>query len=565
MSDKSTIHEKGFHTRINQELIKNARFYLELYRSKTDKSLVEDFHLEVQSERVAELLPELKKPGSMILGDPVGTGKTAVTLTAIRLLFDENMLRFALIVAPSEKVKKLWETRAGFLPLPTAEYKRRARWKEGRLVIATRKQVPSSPSIAPAETLVVVDEAHRGLQNEDNKAYGEIGKVAAGTRLLLVTATPMQLSGDGLAKMIELSSSGDQDLNLHRLGDYGKAIANLLSAWRKYNDEKAMAVKKAISEACRARERAYEVLTRHLLSAFPREKMKIPKTPCLNKCLIKPGDWVTAYNVARIVPELVNVGKGDMFQRRLVSSCEAFRGGKAGKSFVKKCRESGFATDLHHLLKQLKQRLGKGVAHPKIMATVEWVSDRWKQGRHVLVFCIFHETQIALYEALKEKIGEKSVYKPDGDIPIDLLERFREEPNRHYTPLVIVVRDNMSESIDLDGGKPCVVHHDLPWNPMRLEQRYGRIVRISTGFKAVEADDVYVPVLDVEVDRRLSETVNGRSQMVDLFMPSYRIQSPADTETEEDPEWLLPDEIIIKLTNYNNDKNKKYLQSCKNS
>ena len=33
--------------------------------------------------------------------------------------------------------------------------------------------------------------------------------------------------------------------------------------------------------------------------------------------------------------------------------------------------------------------------------------------------------------------------------------------------IAMVVTDKLSESIDLDGGEPCIVHHDLAWNPIR--------------------------------------------------------------------------------------------------
>jgi len=71
----------------------------------------------------------------------------------------------------------------------------------------------------------------------------------------------------------------------------------------------------------------------------------------------------------------------------------------------------------------------------------------------------------------------------------------------------------------LDGGKPCLVHHDLPWNPARLSQRWGRAVRASSGFQAVAPQDIFVPVLDTEVDRRIYETVRGRWEVGDLLLP----------------------------------------------
>lgn len=79
--------------------------------------------------------------------------------------------------------------------------------------------------------------------------------------------------------------------------------------------------------------------------------------------------------------------------------------------------------------------------------------------------------------------------------------------------------DRFSESIDLDGGRPCLVHHDLPWNPARISQRWGRVVRASTGFATVAPEDIYIPVLDTEVDRSLYETVRGRAEIGSILLP----------------------------------------------
>ena len=79
--------------------------------------------------------------------------------------------------------------------------------------------------------------------------------------------------------------------------------------------------------------------------------------------------------------------------------------------------------------------------------------------------------------------------------------------------MAMVVRDNLSESIDMDGGHPCVVHHDLVWNPVRWDQRMGRVIRASSGFVPVADEDIYLPVLDVAADRRLYDTMRKRRDL----------------------------------------------------
>ncbi len=96
-------------------------------------------------------------------------------------------------------------------------------------------------------------------------------------------------------------------------------------------------------------------------------------------------------------------------------------------------------------------------------------------------------------------------------------------------PLVLILQDRFSERIDLDGGRPCLVHHDLPWNPARLTQRWGRVVRAGSGLVPVAPDDIYIPVLDVEVDRRLADTIAARARIGAILLPPQL----ADDDTED--------------------------------
>lgn len=93
--------------------------------------------------------------------------------------------------------------------------------------------------------------------------------------------------------------------------------------------------------------------------------------------------------------------------------------------------------------------------------------------------------------ALGDRLGTDNVCAPESAAQLKRVKaRFREPKG---APLVLVVRDNLSESIDLDGGRPCLVHHDLTWNPARMAQRYGRVVRICSGFQPVSPRGPLLP------------------------------------------------------------------------
>jgi hypothetical protein len=69
---------------------------------------------------------------------------------------------------------------------------------------------------------------------------------------------------------------------------------------------------------------------------------------------------------------------------------------------------------------------------------------------------------------------------------------FRESTSSSFAPRHLVVTDVAAEGLDLQrAGR--VVHYDLPWTPMRLEQREGRSVRYGSRYAQVEVVRFTVP------------------------------------------------------------------------
>lgn len=494
---------------------------------------VSDAQLAVQAERALEIRHKLSASHSVILGDPVGTGKTPVALTAARLLLERGAVEYALLIAPNKAVAAQWRERAAWAGLTETK-----QWRPGKLRIVTKKGLPKQVSPSPAETLIIVDEAHRGLQNDKAPIYKRLRPIAMGARLLLVTATPFQLSTSGFLKMLELGSNGSGDKRRASIQNYGTAMTKLLKAWHRAKpDTKEEHLRAAVDKVRRCAAKADAALQLHMLTPYPREKMGIPQMPLLKPTSKEkpkpPDDWLLGYQVARIVPELVG-SQGDMFQRRLLSSNQAFWNGAAGKKLSGLSKSK---SPINDFVEELRRHLGDELRHPKIAATVAWICRRVKSGqRHVLLFCAFVETQQVLEQELKGRLGQDSVLAPNcaAQLTKDVRARFQ---SSEAAPLVLVVRDNLSESIDLDGGNPCLVHHDLTWNPARMAQRWGRVVRIRSNFEPVPDEDIFCPVLGLEADQRLFETVSHRRELVDLLVPA-----------DQERVWsLLPAEILSLL------------------
>ena len=65
-----------------------------------------------------------------------------------------------------------------------------------------------------------------------------------------------------------------------------------------------------------------------------------------------------------------------------------------------------------------------------------------------------------------------------GGVNRDERRKIQEEFSNDPEVLVLVATDAAGEGVNLQNAN-LMVNYDLPWNPNRLEQRFGRIHRIG--------------------------------------------------------------------------------------
>jgi superfamily II DNA or RNA helicase len=96
----------------------------------------------------------------------------------------------------------------------------------------------------------------------------------------------------------------------------------------------------------------------------------------------------------------------------------------------------------------------------------------------VLVFSEYRKTQDCLVEELENSFGKGSVVIINGDMKLDQrktsVQKFRDDDSVRF----LVSTESGGEGINLQFCH-VLVNYDLPWNPMRIEQRVGRIYRFG--------------------------------------------------------------------------------------
>jgi len=140
-------------------------------------------------------------------------------------------------------------------------------------------------------------------------------------------------------------------------------------------------------------------------------------------------------------------------------------------------------------LRQLLEAAEEVKSETKIVRLLELLEDRFN-NRTVLFFTEYKATQALLMSALMERFGTDcvafingedrldDVTFPDGRVESVALPR--DEATARFNSgevRFLISTEAGGEGIDLQENCHTLVHVDLPWNPMRLHQRVGRLNR----------------------------------------------------------------------------------------
>lgn len=183
----------------------------------------------------------------------------------------------------------------------------------------------------------------------------------------------------------------------------------------------------------------------------------------------------------------------------------------------------------------------------KFNALLKIINDAFSKGkRKIIVFAIFKKTIKYLNIRLK-----KAGYNPVmiyGDSKInkfDVLEQFRTDKNIE----VLLSSEVGSEGLDMQFCN-CLVNYDLPWNPMVVEQRIGRIDRFGQESPKVNIYNIVVMDTIVEdiFERLLKRIGIFRSSIGDL-------EAILDKELEQDGKRISIKQALKSIQNdYYSDK-----------
>lgn len=129
----------------------------------------------------------------------------------------------------------------------------------------------------------------------------------------------------------------------------------------------------------------------------------------------------------------------------------------------------------------------------------------WKAypDKKIVLFSFYRQTLRYLNERLSED-GIKSILVQGGMDKHEAIHQFQQPTG----PQILLSSEVASEGVDLQFSS-VVINYDLPWNPMRIEQRIGRIDRIGQEAERILIwNFLYADTLDERVYDRLLDRLN---------------------------------------------------------
>ncbi|WP_449355335.1 DEAD/DEAH box helicase [Virgibacillus natechei] len=438
--------------------------------------------------------------GRVMLSDEVGLGKTVEAGMAMLEYIMRGLARRILILVPPSLVGQ-WENEMkrkfnqDFIRADHPDFKKmgEAAWAHFPKVIAsidTAKRKKHREAIFEIEyDLIIADEAHH-LKNRSTQKWQFVNRINK-KYIFLLTATPVQNHLEELYNLITLlkpgqlrtysyfkknfveSKDGIQAKNVDRLKNL---LSDVMIRNKRNNVDVTFTKRTAYTRTVEIPER--EKALYNDLSTFVRNKYN-EQHPVLNRFRLKNLQEQIGSNIAGIIPSLEGLVANEKlseFDRRKM------------KQFL----DEAYAIT--------QNESDEGNAHAKAEELVNVLKEF---NDKIIVFTKFASTQAYISNLLKERGFQVAEFHGG------LRRKEKEEQVTFFREQADVL---VSTEIGGEGRNLqfChgMVNFDLPWNPMAIEQRIGRIHRIGqendvTVYNLVAKDTIEYYILDL-LDRKIN-------------------------------------------------------------
>ena len=457
---------------------------------------------------VAEMQTHFNEQFRLVLGDDIGTlqrlAPGAESGNSLWSMFDQ-------VIVSLDSVKPM-EKRRGWSAERVGEYNR-SRYEE---------------LITVGWDLVIVDEAHRLGGSTDQVARHRLGQglAEAAPYVLLLSATPHQGKSDAfhrLMRVLDKEAFPDlESVSRERVTPYviRTEKRNAVDADNKplFKPRRTQLIAVSWEPRHHLQQSLYEAVTEYVREGYNQairdkkrhigflmilmQRLVVSSTRAIRFTLerrleiLKDGERQTSLRLeenSNGSDEYYDMDAEELLDELLTSQVSALQ------------NEALFV----ETLLEAARRCEENCPDAKAEALIEWIyqlqSDENESELKVLLFTEFVQTQ----EMLKQFLGDRgiTVVTLNGSMSMD--ERQRAQDAFCRRARVLVSTDAGGEGLNLQFCH-VVINYDMPWNPMRVEQRIGRVDRIGQT-KVVRAINF---LLEESVEYRVLEVLEKKLAVI---------------------------------------------------
>jgi len=432
--------------------------------------------------------------------------------------------QFDQVISPMDSIKPL---------------ERRVGWTEEKIAQYNEERIYSI--INSGWDLVVIDEAHRVAGSSGEVARYKLGNLlaAASPYLLLLTATPHNGKTEPFLRLIRLvDEKAFPNINAivkEQVAPYvirtekREAIDN--NGNKLFKNRTTRAIELHWDERHSMQRRLYEMVSDYVSKNYNKAMRNRGKNMWFVFLLIM---------MQRLVTSSTSAVRESMERRVKVLEEQAFKyQSMSEEEFAEMELEENMEDAIAAISLDIKEEIAQlndiiAVAKQaefqyldvKVEPLLEIIDDLFAEDRQrkVIIFTEFVATQSYLVKLLKDRGYSTSIL--NGSMSIEernaVLQEFKTETD------ILISTDAGGEGLNLQFSN-CIINYDLPWNPMKIEQRIGRVDRIGQQRDVI----VYNFILADTVENRVKAVLEEKLSVILKEIGIDKYSDVLDSETAE--------------------------------
>jgi superfamily II DNA or RNA helicase len=470
----------------------------------------------IATQWVAEMQTHFNEQFQLVLGDDIGTlqrlAPGADHRSSAWSMFDQ-------VIVSLDSVKPM-DKRRGWTAERVAEYNR-SRFED---------------LITAGWDLVIVDEAHRLGGSTDQVARYKLGKglAEAAPYVLLLSATPHQGKTDAFHRLMNLLDDDafpDMDsVSRDRVAPYvirtekrkaidadGKPLFKPRRtqmapvAWESRHQLQQLLYEAVTDYVCEGYNQALREKKRHIgFLMILMQRLVVSSTRAIRTTLERRLAALGEQQASLRLAELENGAEGSESPDDEIAELYDMDGQELLDELLKS-HVSALQSEGSHVETLLDAAVRCEQAGPdaKAEALIEWIyklqAEENEPDLKVLIFTEFVPTQ----QMLKDFLEARGISVVTLNGSMDMEERGAAQDAFRKSHRVLVSTDAGGEGLNLQFAH-VIINYDIPWNPMRLEQRIGRVDRIGQP-KTVQAINF---VFEDSVEFRVREVLEQKLSVI---------------------------------------------------